>query len=195
MRIASGPVGQSEKNSSSGTASSDSGAASVYSPLIIADVALGKVELVLLGLALFTLCLIALIQGVMSLFSETPHWQAELIRACVLMLTMLGGAYAAHSKRMISMDIVSRAVKGAKGAWVTQVVRLGVIFVCLASGHYANKLVPIKSAESVLPQDFVYKLLPLGFVLIAIHLVLHFLIDLGIMMKGELPEVTEGGAH
>jgi TRAP-type C4-dicarboxylate transport system permease small subunit len=148
-------------------------------------------QAVLVGL-LFVIVLIAAATVVTHI-----SWADEAIRYGVFTMAMIGGAYATHHQRLLSMDIVSRKLPPRGRAWL----RVGLAFFTLAmtivlfrgglqilalqqAVHQTGKI------STVAPAMFI----PIGMALIATHLLLQALIELDYLRRSQTAPEPEQGA-
>ncbi|MEZ4359933.1 MAG: TRAP transporter small permease [Kofleriaceae bacterium] len=156
------------------------------------DRALGRLEQAGMVLLLAVLVVVAASTVVIQV-----SWADEAIRYGVFAMAMIGGAYATHHQRLLSMDVVSRNL-GARGrAWLRVVLALftlamtGVlfqgglqIFALQGSVHQAGKI------PTTVPALFI----PIGMALIGLHLALQAAIELDYLRRGKLAPEPEPGA-
>ncbi len=156
------------------------------------DAAIGLAEQVMLCLLLVGLVVSALISAVYGNFlNESIGWTAEVIRYAVFYIAMIGAALCAQKARMMAMDVVTRFMNPLQKAASRVVVALFVIFLCYllvaASRHLAEETASLHEGYDLISPEIGTIALPLGAALIALHYVLHLLIDVRYFAAGKLP--------
>lgn len=127
------------------------------------------------------------------LFDVHWEWSHELIQNSVFFIAMAGAALAAQTERLISMDFVYRMMRPDLRAWLRQGLRLFTIAICVLFVWGGLSLRDILAGEPyvVIAKPTVALALPIGAALIAFHQVLHGIVDLLYMTKGQLPPEAE----
>lgn len=161
--------------------------------LVRCDRALGLLEQVALGALLVTIVMVAAATTLTSL-----PWADELIRYGVFAMAMLGGAFATHHQRLMSVDVLSRTLSPRARAVLRVVLAaftLGMTAVLFDGGLQIVSLQQEAPQSGHLPTLLPALLIPVGMALIAVHLVLQAAIELSYLRAGRLaPEPEQGGA-
>lgn len=132
------------------------------------------------------------------LFDTHWEWSHEVIQNCVFFIAMAGAAMAAQSERLISMDFVYRMLRPELRAWLRQGLRLFTIAICIffAWGGLALREIVANEPSVVISKGNVALALPLGAGLIAFHQLMHGIVDLLYLVRGQLPpESTDIPLH
>lgn len=161
--------------------------------LVRFDKALGLVE----QAALAALLVIIVVVAAATVLTPLP-WADELIRYGVFAMAMLGGAFATHHQRLMSVDVLSRKLSARARAVLR--VALAAFTVAMTAVLFDGGL-QIVSLQRDAPQTghiptlFPALLIPVGMALIATHLVLQAAIELDYLRAGRLaPEPEQAGA-
>jgi TRAP-type C4-dicarboxylate transport system permease small subunit len=127
------------------------------------------------------------------LFDTHWEWSHEIIQNSVFFIAMTGAALASQSERLISMDFVYRMMRPDLRAWLRQGLRLFTIAICIlfAWGGMALREILANEPYVVLAKPTVALALPIGAGLIAFHQLLHGIIDLLYLTRGQLPPEAE----
>jgi TRAP-type C4-dicarboxylate transport system permease small subunit len=125
------------------------------------------------------------------------------IRYACFLLAMIGGAYAAHHRRLLSMDFVSHFLPGKIRIW-TRILNtafgafIAGIFVKFGYYIYSSQLDEQRTRgahEHWLPESWASSAILIGASLLVMHLVLQIVIDLDYLLRGKTPpEPTMGAA-
>lgn len=162
------------------------------------DSALGTLELALLCAFLAALISVGTAQALASkLFGTSWTWSFDAIRYSVFFIAMTGAALSAQAERQIAMDFVTRMLSPRGRAWLRLTLRFFVIAMCgvLAVGGNAVRATTAGEDYELIPPELGLLALPIGAVLIGMHMLLHIVVDLDFLTRGELPPEPEQGAH
>ncbi len=161
--------------------------------LAAADRVLAKVE----EMTLFVLMMALLLMAVGQVFQRNitdsaPMWVDLSLRHMTFAIGLLGASLATHADKQIHIDIIARLLPERSRLITRLVVGIATIVFCLvilqAGWHthvmerdFAQPLfLGFTSAHSLL-------IVPITFGLIAVHLVLRWLFDLGILLTYRPP--------
>jgi TRAP-type C4-dicarboxylate transport system permease small subunit len=161
-----------------------------YRALRALDRALGTTEQALLALLLILLIGVASGQAIMTLLGASWQWSYELIRYGVFFIAMTGAALSAHTRQLIAMDIVSRVVSPMSRARLRVVLRAVTIGLCtllVIGGKALSDIAAGEHDHHIIPPQLGLLALPAGSLLIAVHLLLHGLLDLAYLVRGRVP--------
>jgi len=156
--------------------------------LATADRALAKVEEIVLFLLMMALLLMAVAQVFQrNITDSAPMWVDISLRHMTFAIGLLGASLATHADKQIHIDIIARLLPERSrliSRLVVGLATIGFCFVILQAGwrtHLMEREFPLPlflgftSADSLL-------IIPIVFGLIATHLVLRWLFDLGILL-------------
>ncbi len=162
------------------------------------DWGIGLAEQVLLFVLLTFLVVVSLVWFLTESFTDKPLENASYdIRYTVFLMAMVGGAFATHHRRLLSMDIVSRLVSPRVRAWVRVVTSTFALLMAGLFARYGWYIYETTSAEKNtahwMPAIAATGAMFLGTALITVHLLLHTVIDLDYLFRGKVPPEPEGG--
>jgi TRAP-type transport system small permease protein len=169
--------------------------------LIKLDRALGAVEQVLLVVGLATLMVISVWQLVAGLvLGKHETWPYELIRYAVFFIAMAGAALAAQRSQMMTMDAVTRLLPPRTRVALRVVLSLAVLAACvlLIKGglDVRERTASLTEDYDIVSPGLGMLPLPVGAALIGIHTLLHALVDLLYLVRGQVPpELAAVRAH
>lgn len=155
-------------------------------------------QIVLFGLLLF-LVLVTFLWFVTESFMSRPLEDASYdVRYTVFLMAMVGGAFAAHHRRLLSMDVVSRVVAPRTRAWVRVVTSTFGAFMAgffLKYGLWIfSEAQKEKSTSHWMPASAANAAMAIGAGLVMLHLVIQIVIDLDYLLRGKTPPEPEMGA-
>jgi TRAP-type C4-dicarboxylate transport system permease small subunit len=164
------------------------------------DSSIGVLEQIVVTGFLAMLVIVAVFQVVAAKFFDYREaWSSELIQYSVFLIAMSGAALAAQTDQMISMDFVTRSVKPKVKLILRIVTRIFTIIMCgflVYGGWWAREKGYRDSGESVVNVRTVILALPFGAGLMAFHQLMHGLIDVIYLGRGETPpEPEEPSVH
>jgi TRAP-type C4-dicarboxylate transport system permease small subunit len=162
------------------------------------DVLVGRVE----QATLFALLAVVVATAVLSLVWDVflheglPHNEV-IIRYAVFASGMIGGAYAAHHQRLLSMDLLSKQL-GPRSRAVLRVILalVGIVAALLLvwGGLLIYDITASEATVDLLPRSAPAVFVPIGAALIAWHLLVQSVIDIDYLVRGKLPPEPEHGA-
>jgi TRAP-type C4-dicarboxylate transport system permease small subunit len=162
------------------------------------DGMIGRAEQALLFALLAVVVITAVLSFVwdVALHTGLPHNEL-IIRYAVFASGMIGGAYAAHHQRLLSMDLLSKQL-GPRGRAVLRVILavVGIVAAVLLvwGGFLVYGITAGEASTDILPRSAAAVFVPIGAALIAVHLVVQSIIDLDYLRRGKLPPEPEQGA-
>lgn len=158
--------------------------------LRLVDSGVGLLEQALLAIFLVVLVSIGVAQAVTLKFgSGLGVWSYELLRYAVFFIAMTGAALSAHTGQLIAMDFVTRLLGATMRARLQVVLQAFTLAICLfmvKGGLVLAASVQPNSAAAVDPHLGIMAL-PVGAGLMGLHVLLHMVIDLTYLVRGELP--------
>lgn len=138
--------------------------------------ALAKLENGLLALALVSIALVPLTEGLLrATFGGSISGASAIVAHLTLIVGMLGGAVAAREKRMLALSTVDVFLKGTLRA-VLHCLTFGfaasvAAFLCVAGVQWIRTEIPTGALLAYgIPQWIVQSVLPVGFGLVAVRL-------------------------
>ena len=157
---------------------------------------LGKVETGALCLIIAMMLGLAILKIVMRyIFSASLLWSDIMLQHLTLWLCFFGAALATCERRHISIDVLSRILPGKVTRWTNLAVDCVALVVVGILAYYGFLFLgDEQSSEAVLigsvPLWWAKTIIPYGFVLIGIHVVLQMGIHL--TDSGDTPDAVEG---
>lgn len=157
---------------------------------------LGKVETGVLCLIVAMMLGLAILKIVMRyVFSASLLWSDTMLQHLTLWLCFFGAALATCERRHISIDVLSRILPGSVTRWTNLVIDCIALVVVGILAYYGFLFLGDEQlSEAVLigsvPLWWAKTIIPYGFVLIGIHVVLQ----IGIHLTGstDMPDAVEG---
>lgn len=161
---------------------------------------LGRIETAALGLLILILVGIGVYQSIAShAFDKNSTWTYEILRYSVFFIAMTGAALAAQRSRMINMDVVTRLLTPRKRAWLRVITALFVIAMCVLlyrggmdMRHAATQR---NQTYDIISETTGLLALPIGALLIGLHVLFHTIIDLTYLAAGLAPPEPDQRAH
>lgn|GEM_PF-3521395 len=162
------------------------------------DEALGMAERVWLFAAFSILVLTGLYRTFVDFaLGERPLWAIELVRLAAFSIGMFGAAYATQNRRNFGLDLVSALFPTKAKAVIrvfTNISTLGAALLLFHGGRLIqHALTKEKQHYEMIPLTAVGWLIPICALLIALHVVLHTVIEIDYMRSGKTapePEVV-----
>ena len=159
---------------------------------------LGKIEAGFLCLIVAMMIGLAILKIVMRyVFSASLLWSDTMLQHLTLWLCFLGAALASCERRHISIDVLNRILPDKYTRWTNLVIDAAALVVIAILAYYGFLFLgDEQSSEAVLigsvPLWWAKTIIPCGFVLIGIHVVLQ----IGIHLTGsrDTPDTVEGEA-
>lgn len=148
------------------------------------NTALGKIETGLLCLIVAMMLGLAILKIVLRYgFQTSLLWSDIVLQHLTLWLCLLGAALATCERRHISIDVLSRILPAKITRWSNLIVDCLALVVVGILAYYGFDFVgDEQSSEAILigniPLWWAKSIIPVGFVLIGIHLVLQISIHL-----------------
>jgi TRAP-type C4-dicarboxylate transport system permease small subunit len=168
------------------------------------DTMLGLAEQVVLFAMLAFLVVVTVLWFLTEHFSSTPLEGASYdVRYTCFLIAMIGGAFAAHHRRLLAMDFVSHFLPGRVKSWTRLVNTTFATVIAFVFFKYAHRLYEAQTAERHtrgahehwMPEAGANAAMMIGAELLLIHLFVQVVIDLDYLVRGKLPpEPTMGAA-
>jgi TRAP-type C4-dicarboxylate transport system permease small subunit len=113
--------------------------------------------------------------------SQPLHWSEEMARYLFVWLSILGAALGLQRRGHFGLDLFYRMLPGRERRileWIIYLLMGTVIFVILVQGiKLVQKTIPQESPAMAISMGWAYACLPVGAVLMAIHLLVIFFKD------------------
>jgi TRAP-type C4-dicarboxylate transport system permease small subunit len=164
------------------------------------DEGIGRAETGILIVLVTMLVGVAVYQVVLDkLFDERPTWPYEVVRFSVFFVAMMGASLAAQRKGMFNMDLVTRKFSPRARSYLRIATAVLVAVLCglvlkTALTLRANTFA-LKEEHEVFSAADGYLALIAGCGLIAVHFVLHAVIEVVYLASGKIPPDPPHGGH
>lgn len=174
-----------------------------------------KIEEVVLALLLVGMVLLASLQVLLrNVWNTGIDWADTTLQNATLLLGLLGAAIATSEGRHLTIDILSRVVKGrsktllkvvigifstglcvllTQGGWSTYKVNYAQWLTNIPQGWTPMQTLKQEILEGNIPQWLSQLLLPIGFALIGLHFVLRLVRDGSTLATGKEWEAADRG--
>ena len=161
-----------------------------------ANTFLGKIEIGFLCLIIAMMIGLAILKIVMRyVFNASLLWSDIMLQHLTLWLCFFGAAIATCEKRHISIDVLSRILPGNITRWTNLIIDCVALVVVGILAYYGFLFIEDeKSSTAILigsvPLWWAKIIIPYGFVLIGIHVVLQ--IGIYLTDSPDTPDAIEG---
>ncbi|MDX2090378.1 MAG: TRAP transporter small permease, partial [Kofleriaceae bacterium] len=127
-------------------------------------------------------------------------YKDDIMRAGTFALAMLGGAFATHQMKNLSMDLLSRRFSARNRLVLRVVLTLFVIFtliLTIRSGMHniAKEAEFQQRGEYLFSRVQVAWLLPISMSLVIVHSILHIILDVDYLRRGKVPPERMRSGH
>jgi len=165
------------------------------------DNLIGKGEQVVL---VFILTMIVLFGASHALLDKIAHihvpYKDDVIKSGTFAIAMLGGAFASHQMKHLSMDLLSRRFSPRNRLFLRITLSLFVIFVLvllIKSGlaNIENEKQFNQGGDYLVSRVKVAWLIPIGAGLMILHAILHIIIDADYIKRGVVPPERMRSGH
>ena len=160
------------------------------------NIRLGKIETGGLCVIIAMMLGLAILKIVLRYgFQTSLAWSDVMLQHLTLWLCFFGAALATCERRHISIDVLSRILPEKITRWSNLIVDcLALIVVGILAYYGFDFLIDEQSSEAVLmgniPLWWAKSIIPVGFVLIGLHLALQ--IGIRLTNRGAVPDVSKG---
>lgn len=165
------------------------------------DNLIGKGEQIVL---VFILTMIVLFGASHALLDKIAHihvpYKDDVIKTGTFAIAMLGGAFASHQMKHLSMDLLSRRFSPRNRLFLRIALSLFVIFVLvllIKSGlaNIENEKQFNQAGDFLISRVKVAWLIPIGASLMILHAILHIIIDVDYIKRGVVPPERMRSGH
>ena len=124
----------------------------------------------------------------------------SVLAKSIFAIAMLGGAFASHQMKHLSMDLLSRRFSPRNRLFLRITLSLFVIFVLvllIKSGfaNIENEKQFAQGGDYLISRVKVAWLIPIGAMLMILHAVLHIIIDVDYIKRGVVPPERMRSGH
>ena len=150
------------------------------------------------------LLMIVLFGASHALLDKIAHvhvpYKDDVIKTGTFAIAMLGGAFASHQMKHLSMDLLSRRFSQRNRLFLRIVLSLFVIFVLvllIKSGlaNIENEKQFNQGGDFLISRVKVAWLIPIGAGLMILHAILHIIIDVDYIKRGVVPPERMRSGH
>lgn len=164
-----------------------------------ADNILGMIEQGFLFVLLMAIVLTASAAALSDKLLHDPlgRWWFVVVRGGTFTIAMIGAVFATHQQRHLAMDLISRSLSPRGRLFLAAALKvfvIGIMYVLFTSGLHVRENIG-DSSESFISDKTVVTTLPLGAALIALHSLLHLLIDINYIARKKLPPERMRSGH
>jgi len=164
------------------------------------DEGIGRAETGVIIVAVCMLIGVAVYQVILDkLFDERPTWPYEVVRFSVFFVAITGASLAAQRKGMFNMDLVTRkfSPRGRSYLRIATAVLVAVLLALVINTALTlrTNTFSTKEAHEVFANADGYLALIAGCGLIAIHFVLHAVVEIIYLANGKIPPDPPHGGH
>jgi TRAP-type C4-dicarboxylate transport system permease small subunit len=164
------------------------------------DKYLGAVEQIVL---VTILAIVVVIAASHALLDRIAHYQIsfkdDVIRGGTFAIAMLGGAFATHQARHLSMDLISRRMSARARLFLKVALALFTIAIVVllvrAGFHTIAVEETVPHEDKLITPLRIAWLIPIGGALIIIHTLLHTIIDLDYIVRRKTPPERMRSGH
>jgi len=155
-----------------------------------------QVALIVLGLFLIVVCAAWFFTE--NFFTKPLENASADVRYTVYLMAMIGGAYAAHHRRLLSMDLLNRILQGRARAILRIVTTTFALVITAVFFYYCLDLYfdtrDEHTIEHWMPAFAAKAAMAIGSALIGVHLLVQLVIDVDYLVHGKVPPEPEMGA-
>jgi len=127
------------------------------------------------------------------------HFKDDVIRAGTFAMALIGGAFASHQSKHLSMDLISRRLSPRTRLFLKITLALFTIFVVLllirAGFHTITNERSFPQKDKLITPVRIAYLVPLGGILIIFHTVIHTIIDIDYIARRKTPPERMRSGH
>jgi len=161
---------------------------------------LGKTEQIVLVAILAAIVLTGAGHALLEKFAHIRiPFKDDVIRAGTFAIAMIGGAFATHQSKHLSMDLLSRRFSPRNRLFLKITLSLFAIFVLILlvrSGmHNIDNEKQFRAEDKLVSRVRIAYLIPIGGVLMLLHTFLHTLIDIDYIKRRKTPPERMRSGH
>lgn len=165
------------------------------------DKVIGVGEQVLLVGLLATVVLVAATHAILDRVAHTQlEFKDEVVRAGTFAIAIFGTVFAMQQARHLAMDLVSRRLSPRKRLVLKVLLALfaaTMVVLMTRSGFHTidNEKLSEQPSDKILTSVRIAWLIPIGGILLLVHLALHTVIDLDYLARGKTPPERMRSGH
>ena len=164
------------------------------------DDLIGKTEQIVLVAILAAIVLTGAGHALLEKFAHIRiPFKDDVVRAGTFAIAMLGGAFATHQSKNLSMDLLSRRFSPRNRLFLKIILSLFAVFVLILlirSGlHNIDNEKQFLQEDKLISRVRIAWLIPIGGALMILHLVLHTIIDADYIARHKTPPERMRSGH
>lgn len=164
------------------------------------DRALGTAEQGVLFALLAAVVLTAAAAALSDRLLHAPlgRWWFDIVRGGTFSVAMIGAVFATQQERLLAMDLVSRRLPPRGRLALRVALALFTIFIAvllMRSGLHQLDTVGEESGDHLISTHMIVTFMPAGASLIALHTLLHMVIDIDYLVRGKTPPERMRSGH
>lgn len=164
------------------------------------DNAIGKGEQAVLVFMLAMVILFGAGGAILKLAHVHMPYKDDVIKTGTFAIAMLGGAFASHQMKHLSMDLLSRRFSPRNRLFLRITLSLFVIFVLILlikSGfaNIENEKQFQQAGEYLVSRVKVAWLIPIAAFMMIVHAILHIILDIDYIARGKVPPERMRSGH
>ncbi len=161
---------------------------------------IGKTEQIVLVAILAAIVMTGAGHALLEKFAHIRiPFKDDVIRAGTFAIAMIGGAFATHQSKHLSMDLLSRRFSPRNRLFLKITLSLFAIFVLvllIRSGlHNIDNEKQFRAEDKLVSRVRIAWLIPIGGALMILHTVLHTIIDLDYIKRRKTPPERMRSGH
>lgn len=148
------------------------------------------------------LAVVVLTAATHALLDRIAHIQlefkGEVVHAGTFAIAILGTVFATQQARHLAMDLVSRRLSPTKRLYLKILLAVFTAFIVVMLVHAGLHTIDIEKqmqSHELIPGVWIAWLIPIGGVLILVHLFLHTVIDIDYLRRGKTPPERMRSGH
>ncbi len=127
------------------------------------------------------------------------HFKDDVIRGGTFAMALIGGAYATHQAKHLSMDLISRRLSARARLVLSVVLAMFVIFMIVllvrSSFHTIAEEKSLPQPDKLITPTRIAYMIPLSGFLIIVHTVIHTLINIDYIVRRKTPPERMRSGH
>lgn len=164
------------------------------------DDVIGKAEQVILVAILAAIVLVGSSHALLERFAHIRiPFKDDVIRAGTFAIAMLGGAFASHQLKHLSMDLLSRKFSPRNRLFLKVLLALFVVFVLVlfirAGLHNIDTEKQFQAEDKLISRVRIAWLIPIGGATMIVHTLLHMILDLDYIIRRKTPPERMRSGH
>ncbi|MBA3541439.1 MAG: TRAP transporter small permease [Deltaproteobacteria bacterium] len=161
---------------------------------------LGVIEQVVLVALLATVTLTAATHAILERVAHIQlSFKDDVIRGGTFAIAMLGGVFATHQARHLSMDLISRKFSPRNRLYLKVALAFFMFFIValmIRAGFHTIRIEEgLATRDKLISSVRIAWLIPIGGFLIIVHTFIHTIIDIDYLVRGKTPPERMRSGH